>query len=236
MTRLLSVLVVLMGLTFAQQAQAQLRVKPFSQFGTVGGQSFTGVGFDLTGIVNPETGLFLSVSGSGGENGKEYWMDGGESYFNMREFAVGRSTPSGFTYFGGITAADLETWFTGGSYQAEISGFFAGIGAIQPFGPGVFSLSGSFAIGSIQSNLSNFYCNTYSSPWYSSTYCGNDTQWHDSDATGIVYALAYVYPVSDWITVGVEHKNRSFSYQGYFGEDQTIDIKLNRVFLDMTFR
>lgn len=233
---LLNVLLVCLGLTFGMSAHAQLRVKTYVQSGNVGSQDFEGEGLDLTAVVNPESGLFLGVSLSGGENGQDWTEPGGESYFNMTEISIGKSTLSGVTYFGGLTSNKMETWFDGGGYTADIDGIFLGVGTAQPFAGGAVSVSGSVMTGRLHSNLTGYYCDSYNSPWFSSTFCGETNEWHESGVVGLAYSVAYAYPVSDWVTVGVEHKNRSFSYDGIGGQSETIEVALTRFFLDMSFR
>lgn len=228
---LLNVLLVCLGLTFGMSAHAQMRVKTYTQSGDIGSEEYEGVGIDLTAVVNPESGLFLGVSLNNGENDRDWSEPGGNSQFGMTEISIGKSTLSGLTYFGGLSQNEMNTWFDGGSYSAEMNGLFVGLGTARPFAGGVVSVSGSVMAGRMNQKWTGFYCS--SNPWF--TYCGEETMWNDSDVVGFAYSLAYAYPVNDWITVGLEHKTRSFSYD-VGGEGQTVDIALGRLFLDMSFR
>ena len=237
---LLNLFLVCIGLTIGMSAHAQLRVKPYTQSTTVGDAQFEGEGLDLTGVVNPESGLFLAISLNGGESkgSGEFAVD---SYFSMTEISIGKSTLSGVTYFGGLSQSKLDSWFSyGGNRTTEINGLFGGLGFAKPFAGGVVSASGSALIGGLSTrqsieNCDNYY---YYDSWYSysSTYCYNQDQWHDSDVLGFAYSLAYAYPVTNSITIGVEHKSRAFYYQGYLGEDQEIELNMNRIFVDISFR
>jgi len=235
-----NLLLVCLGLSLSMTAQAQLRVKPYTQSGTIGVEEFDGTGIDLTAIANPESGLFLGVSLNYGDNGYEWYQPQGESKFDMTEVTVGKAMPSGITYFGGLTNTGMESYSSGKSYNATISGLFFGVAAAKPFAGGVVSASGSLMFGDMYANFSSNYCNTYSSysPWYSysNTFCGKNEQWLESDVQGLAFSLAYAYPITDSITVGLEHKSRSFNYIGFSGKDEQIDFALNRIFVDIAFR
>jgi hypothetical protein len=84
--------------------------------------------------------------------------------------------------------------------------------------------------------VTGFYCKTHSSPWYSSMFCGQTNEWLESDVKGFAVSLANAYPVTDSITVGVEHKTRSFSFDGYGGRSGQTGFSLNCIFVDMAFR
>jgi hypothetical protein len=217
-----NLLLVCFGLSLSLTAQAQLRVKPYVQTGNIGINEYKGEGIDLTWMHNPEAGLFFMAAVNQGK-GRKTSGTTVDRKFVTNEISIGKSLDNGITLFAGITSNDLK--FSRPSYEWDlgIGGLFAGIGYSLPLAGGALSLSGSIMSGDIDGT---YTCRTG---------CfGLGVYTFNSEVSGSAVSIAYAYPISNTVTIGIESKTRSYDFD-YFGSTDTIDFELNRIFVEVAF-
>jgi len=216
-----NVLLLSLGLTFGSASNAQLRVKPYVQSGVIGTNDYLGEGVDLTWVQNPEKGYFFTVSTNKGkaEETPGVFIDRG---FSMQEISIGQTFSDGLSIFAGNTTNKLKFSRPTYDWDLNIEGLFGGIGYSFPVASGVLSASGSIMGGSISGI---YLCRPV---------CINVDNSLDSKVSGFAIAIAFAYPVSETMVIGVENKYRSYSFD-YFGSEDQIGYNLTRIFVDLAF-
>jgi hypothetical protein len=229
---------ILIGLGVNQSVMAETRTKYFSQSGTVNGYGLDGAGGEVVFLGNDDSGIYYSVALSAA-NGVE---DGEERYISVLDLTIGKSYPDGWALFGGLTINSYELYLSQNyssygyykNYDREIKagGLFVGLGVTKPFGPGVFSASASVFSGNLYTQTDYDYCYSWYSGYSSHIDCYSGSYYYEEPISGLAYTLAYAIPITNSITFGLEHRSREFSSTDYIG----MELKMNRVFLDIAFR